>query len=498
MEAERHARAHGFAGMTFGVLDVSRDPRAQGYDDGSFDMIVALDVVHATPSIPATLGHLRRLLRPDGVLFLLESVRARRWDSLVDGLAEGWWYHDDPERRGAPFVSIARWEALLAGAGFASVTSYPRPEARRERTDAALIVAQTGAAGALGVSALAGPPGEGAPPAEALARREQIEALLAIEAAGGEALVLRADVTDREAMRAAVAEARRVFGPIDGVIHAAMDMRSGALQLKALDSARRELAPKVVGTRVLAELFADAPLDFLLLCSSTAAFAGGFGDGVYAAANAFLDAFAHAAARERRVVSVSWGRWESVGYARTWERWHARMAGHAPAPGLPAAQALDALERVLALDGVPQVVVTAAPRGDATAGEDGARSETAPRAAAASRAPRPPLATPYTAPAGETEEGVAAVWEDVLGMGSLGRDDHFGDLGGDSLIAVQVASRLAGRFGVTLGVRALLDAPTIAALAERIETLRWAADLHAPDSGASPESGGAQDEEGVI
>jgi acyl transferase domain-containing protein len=495
--AERHARAHGFAGMTFGVLDVSRDPRAQGYDDASFDMIVALDVVHATPSIAATLGHLRRLLRPDGVLFLLESVRARRWDSLVDGLAEGWWYHDDPERRGAPFLSIARWEALLAAAGFASVTSYPRQEDRRRRTDAALIVAQTAAAGA---------PGGIAPPSETVARREQIEALLAIEAAGGEALVLRADVTDREAMRAAVAEARRAFGTIDGVIHAAMDMRSGALQLRDLDAARRELAPKVAGTRVLAELFADAPLDFLVLCSSTAAFAGGFGDGVYAAANAYLDAFAHAAARERRVVSVNWGRWESIGHARTWERWHARMAGQAPAPGLTAAQALDALERVLALDGVPQIVVTAEPRVDATAREDGtlphpmrvhaARPGAPSRVATMSRAPRPSLATPYAPPAGETEEGVAAVWEDVLGTGGLGRDDHFGDLGGDSLIAVQVASRLAARFGVALGVRALFDAPTIAALAERIETLRWAAEPRA--AGHTLESGDARDEEGVI
>jgi len=81
-------------------------------------------------------------------------------------------------------------------------------------------------------------------------------------------LVRHADVTDREAMRAVIDEARRAYGAIDGVVHAAMDMRSGALQLKDLDVARQELAPKVAGLRVLAELFEGTPLDFMLLCSS--------------------------------------------------------------------------------------------------------------------------------------------------------------------------------------------------------------------------------------
>src|SRR4029077_2329958 len=119
-----------------------------------------------------------------------------------------------------------------------------------------------------------------------------------------------------------------------GVVHAAMDMRRGSLHLKQLDGARPGVAPKVRGRRVLGDLCAEARLDVMLLCSSTAAFAGGFGDGVYAAANAFLDAFAHAAARRRPTVSVNWGRWESVGYASTWERWHARVAGQAPEPAL--------------------------------------------------------------------------------------------------------------------------------------------------------------------
>src|SRR4029077_13192362 len=80
--------------------------------------------------------------------------------------------------------------------------------------------------------------------------------------------------------------------------------------------ARAVLAPKVDGTLVLAELLAADDLDFLVLCSSLTAFLGGIGQAAYAAANAFLGAFAEAsAAAGRRVVAIDWDAWRGVGMA---------------------------------------------------------------------------------------------------------------------------------------------------------------------------------------
>jgi amino acid adenylation domain-containing protein len=76
------------------------------------------------------------------------------------------------------------------------------------------------------------------------------------------------------------------------------------------------------------------------------------------------------------------------------------------------------------------------------------------------------------APRGPVEEAVASVWSTVLGVERVGAQDGFFDLGGHSLLATQVVSRLRDVFGVEVPLRALFEAPTVAALAERIEAIR--------------------------
>jgi hypothetical protein len=96
----------------------------------------------------------------------------------------------------------------------------------------------------------------------------KIRRIQGCEASGGTVLVASADVTDRKQMRAAIDEARRRFGTIHGVIHAAGMMDDGLVQIKTNESLRAVLAPKVQGTLVLDEVLGDALLDFCALCSS--------------------------------------------------------------------------------------------------------------------------------------------------------------------------------------------------------------------------------------
>jgi len=78
VNAERLAAQRGQNFMRFGVLDISRPPVEQGFALGSFDVIVAFNVMHATRSVAASLAHVRELLAPGGVLVLQESVRTVR------------------------------------------------------------------------------------------------------------------------------------------------------------------------------------------------------------------------------------------------------------------------------------------------------------------------------------------------------------------------------------------------------------------------------------
>ena len=63
------------------------------------------------------------------------------------------------------------------------------------------------------------------------------------------------------------------------------------------------------------------------------------------------------------------------------------------------------------------------------------------------------------------ERQICEVWQQVLGIKDLGVHDNFFDLGGNSLVATQVMSRLRRIFEVELCVRALFEAPTVARLA---------------------------------
>jgi len=87
------------------------------------------------------------------------------------------------------------------------------------------------------------------------------------------------------------------------------------------------------------------------------------------------------------------------------------------------------------------------------------------------RAPRNVSVAPRTA----MEAAVAEIWSEVLGVEPIGVEDNFFELGGHSLMATRVLSRLRARLHVDVPLRALFEAPTVAALAERVEAQRAAA-----------------------
>ncbi|WP_280486953.1 non-ribosomal peptide synthetase, partial [Nocardia cyriacigeorgica] len=79
-------------------------------------------------------------------------------------------------------------------------------------------------------------------------------------------------------------------------------------------------------------------------------------------------------------------------------------------------------------------------------------------------------ATAFRAPVTPVQEIVAGTFADVLGVERVGLDDDFFALGGNSLVATQVAARLGAALDTQIPVRVLFEAPTVAALATRVES----------------------------
>ncbi|KAL0938515.1 polyketide synthase [Colletotrichum truncatum] len=117
--------------MTFEKLDISKDPAAQGsaFSAGSFDLVIASLVLHATPDIAVTLSHVRSLLKPGGRLLMLESMHMAPLDLAYLGLP-GWWLAEDAYRAsGEPLVGQDVWDRALKDSGFTgidgAVEDYP-------------------------------------------------------------------------------------------------------------------------------------------------------------------------------------------------------------------------------------------------------------------------------------------------------------------------------------------------------------------------------------
>src|SRR5580704_5784922 len=112
------AKFSGFASLSTKVFDVAKDPAEQGLQPNSFDLIIAANVLHATPRVDVTTRHLRQLLAPGGVLLLLEITRPPFWLEIIFGLTEVWWKFEDLDRRPHhPLMSGAAWQTLLADCG---------------------------------------------------------------------------------------------------------------------------------------------------------------------------------------------------------------------------------------------------------------------------------------------------------------------------------------------------------------------------------------------
>jgi acyl transferase domain-containing protein/thioesterase domain-containing protein/acyl carrier protein len=143
------------------------------------------------------------------------------------------------------------------------------------------------------------------------ADKEKLRKLIQIRSEARGLLVAHADASDLSEMRNVIALAIKRFGKIDGVFHAAGILDDGPLMLKSREAAARVLLPKVRGTLVLESALRDVPLKCFVLFSSISSVSPPPGQVDYAAANAFLDAFA--LSRKEPVTGINWSAWRDVG-----------------------------------------------------------------------------------------------------------------------------------------------------------------------------------------
>ena len=111
-----------FPFVRYATLDIEKEPSTEHL--GSYDVIIAANVVHATQNLDQTLEYCQKMLAPGGILVLLEASAKQRWLDLTFGMTDGWWRFKghDANRSDYPLLTTDAWKSTLTDLGFESVT----------------------------------------------------------------------------------------------------------------------------------------------------------------------------------------------------------------------------------------------------------------------------------------------------------------------------------------------------------------------------------------
>ncbi|KAL8789759.1 MAG: hypothetical protein Q9213_001010 [Squamulea squamosa] len=112
--------------LTYSKMDISQDPLQQGFAAESYDVVLASNVLHATPNIVTTLNNARALLKPNGKLVLMEAVVEAAPHFMPFVLLDGWWLSKDSYRSPSdgPLLTKGLWSDVLEANGFSGVEGF--------------------------------------------------------------------------------------------------------------------------------------------------------------------------------------------------------------------------------------------------------------------------------------------------------------------------------------------------------------------------------------
>ena len=332
-----------FPFLDYALLNIDADPALQGFRSHTFDVLLATNVLHATPLIRNTLNHCSQLLTPAGTLVVNETLQTSALAQISFGLTDGWWLFSqscDPERVGqsSPLLSWRQWQALLVDSGFCH-SHCMRGDAFLRRQ--AVIVAHTSNLSrvaaprplAKGVHLLSGGLGGlgllmarllievGASQLVLLSRSDRVVAgseddWAWLAKSSGDLQRSRCDISDDADVRSVVRGLCGNSVQLAGVFHAAHQLADSTLAKQHALNFRAAQGPKVHGAAALHAVSCRTPLDLFNACSSVAGLIGSAGQAPHSAANAWMDAMVGwRLGRGVPSQSISWGAVADIGYA---------------------------------------------------------------------------------------------------------------------------------------------------------------------------------------
>ena len=134
--------------MSYQLLNIEQDLPTQGFKDRQFDIVIAVNVLHATQDLHQTLSHIQQVMTPHGTLLITEATAPERWIDLTFGLTDGWWRFTDVNLRpDYPLISCEQWTDLLSELNFTDITDI---QASNGLSTDAIFLARTSQTSSIG------------------------------------------------------------------------------------------------------------------------------------------------------------------------------------------------------------------------------------------------------------------------------------------------------------------------------------------------------------
>ena len=274
-------------------------------------------------------------------------------------------------------------------------------------------------------------------------------------------------VKDTAQLLKAVSAAQERFGPLKGIFYNSTT-ETGSTPIRNLSAAEcvSYLRQTRAGLAALESLLKETEPDFCLLLSSLSTIVGGRGSLASATANSMLDCFAQ---KQKQKASGSW-----IGLNLDTARFGVRGDAGADDLAIKTDEAMEVLRRVLSLPATSQLAVSTVDLSTRIEAEKNALKEVSADAKESGTLyTRPNLSTSYVAPRNEVERTIARMYEELLGITPIGVNDDFFEVGGHSLVGIQLTFRVRETYNLEdFHMNTLFEKPTPAGLAEAVEEIR--------------------------
>ncbi len=311
---------------------------------------------------------------------------------------------------------------------------------------------------------------------------KKIKSIQEIEQSGSEVLLCKADIADYDSTKNLIDRLRKDFGAINGIVHSAGSAGDGFIINKDEKVFTNVLSPKVYGTWILDKLTRNDNLDFFVMFSSITSLMAGAGQGDYTAANSYLDSYAAYRNRlGRRTVTVNWPAWKETGMAVDYQATDDVVMFKS----VSTSKAIGAFEEILnsrisnvfpgelnypvlskmeigkLFNVSPQIrsVIDKQLKkmsGDGQGSSDQANVEIVIKGKSGEE---------YT----PNETKLAVIWAKVLGISEIDIYMSFDSMGGDSILASQLAKEIGKEYPGVVDITDIFSYPSVIELSEYID-----------------------------